>query len=202
MFDYPLMKSTKTFYDKMEILPTATERQVRDAISGTKEKLLKKQKRLEIKKSAVFQTLPRLAEILKTIETVKNDAERREELKGLFEEKERLETKAEANEPAYKGLMQDIVAIERQINELNSMQLDNTEERRRYDKANPPCGLLKLSTFTSAVFSKQDTTLFLIRKEIDHFLREERGMDCYHPSDFTRVEFSGDFNYNSYLDKE
>lgn len=202
MFDYPFMKSSKTMYDTLGILPTSSERQVRDAISGTKEKLVKKQKKLEKRKGILFRKFPRLEEIYKEIDVAKKSKNMRSQLKSLLEEKIHLESDVRVIEPSFKELKEELRSIEREINELNAMKLDNMEEREKYDNSHPPCSLLKLRQFNSTVFSDQGTLLHQIRKEIDHFLREEKGLACYHPSDLTRIEFSNDFIYNSYLDEE
>jgi hypothetical protein len=48
-------------------------------------------------------------------------------------------------------------------------------------------------------FADNKTALFMLRRELAEFL-SETGEEVFHPSDFSRTDFSGDFSHNLQLD--
>jgi hypothetical protein len=72
--------------------------------------------------------------------------------------------------------------------------------------AHPPCDLLKLERDASNPFAAAEDldldrrlTLVLLRRELAKFL-SGKGEDVYHPSDLTREDFSGDYDFHDLLD--
>lgn len=204
MFNYPLPNAGMTLYHRLGILPTATEQQIRTAIADQKEDLLKRKRGLERKLNRINTEFPELETLKARIESLKKTSttDAVEALRKAIDEKRSLEKKAETIEPAYRDIISELKEIERKINELNSLKLDNTRERNAYDLRNPPCALLKLKAFEDPLFSEPEVALTIIRREIANFLAEENNMVCYHPSDLTRTDFTADFNYHPILDGE
>ena len=114
----------------------------------------------------------------------------------------RLEELAFGVNPDYKHLLKMSQELQRQINEINQLNLENPDERLKYDQETPPCALLKLESYEQEVFTEagRRMALFLLRLELSDFL-EGQGEECYHPSDLTRKDFHSDFVYNPLLDE-
>ena len=113
----------------------------------------------------------------------------------------RLDEKPSSKSPERAQLRETISDLDKQISEINALNLENIEARSKYDKTVPPCALLKLEENNQDVFTDKGrrTALFLLRAEISDFLKK-KGEDCYHPSDLTRTNFLIDFTYNPLLD--
>jgi len=202
MFDYPLLSSQKTAYDKLGIYPCATEKQITDVISNKRDNLIREQKKYEKKKNRVFKEIPDLEPTLKKIELASKKTKDREKINAIIEQREQLEKQAMEFDPDYKDNMAKVADFEKQVSELNVMKLDNIQKRKNYDQSHPPCALLKLKDESSPVFVDPDVALYQIRMRISRFLEKEKGVGCYHPSDLTRSDFTSDFNYNPELDEE
>lgn len=128
-----------------------------------------------------------------------------EAVSRLKERKAEIEKRVEASSSAASEqtqLQESINDLDRQIKEINALNLENIEARSKYDELTPPCALLKLENSQEEVFTDRGrrTALFLLREEIAKFL-EQQGEECYHPSDLTRTNFQSDFTYNPLLDE-
>ena len=97
-------------------------------------------------------------------------------------------------ERAADQITQDIDEISDKIASLNELAVTISDPKREeYDKQHPPFQLLKISTSKAEFFEGRRDLLLLLRKAVVVFLRE-KGVDCYHPSDYTRTDFSSDFS--------
>lgn len=129
------------------------------------------------------------------------DEELREVRQRLAKAQEEAPATGKAHEEA-KLLKQRAEELENKKLALNSLPLQNTEQREAYDLANPPLDLLRLVDCTVGLFPGAPAPrrqLAALRRELAaHF--EALGEEAFHPSDLTRDDFSDDFTPNPVLD--
>jgi len=202
VFAYPLSKPYSTLYHKLGITPEATAADIRDAKAEKINSLTDARRDLEKKLRKVYEKIPELETVSSKVESLQKQREESgsDELKEALHKLAELETEALKIEAGYREYRKQVEEIDRKINEINNMRLESPEERRKYDEATPPCALLKLSRPRFPLFSDRKVAQYFIRVEVAHFLEKEKKLKCYHPSDFTKKDFTSDFTHNEYLD--
>jgi hypothetical protein len=114
----------------------------------------------------------------------------------------RLENQAVKVDPEYFSILQEMKKLDKEVNEINSIKLENPVARLKYDMSAPPCALLKITPVEIPVLNDRRTLLWNVRRQLSTFFENELGLQCYHPSDQTRRLFLEDFEPNELLDKE
>ena len=174
LFDYPLPIPRHTLYEELGLGPEATPEEIREAKAEAVRKLRARR--------AAIQT--RMASL-----TAGSHPARRQHAEQEPLERELRQLRAE-----HKKLE------EREV-QINTIGLESTEKRRQYDAEHPPLALLKLAPPAGDVFKDNRLVIVLLRRELSAFL-QQRGMDVFHPSDLTRIDFTSDFTYFEILDGE
>ncbi len=206
LFSYPLPDVHNTAYQKLGVAPTATLDEIRNAKSSTVNRIKGELAEISGKLEDVYKRVPEIRQTEKDVEDLRAATNQGGDISNRLREKERalakLEERAISINPEYKELQKKEKDLEKQINEINMLNLENSAEREVYDESAPPCALLKLESDQQEVFTDRGrkTTLYLLRAEVSQFL-EGNGGKCYHPSDLTRSDFLSDFSHNSLLDE-
>jgi hypothetical protein len=100
------------------------------------------------------------------------------------------------------AIRDEIQKLDHELNDINSIKLEDEGERRKYDLATPPCALLKLAERQVPILTDRRPMLVALRRAVSAFVEEELNVPCYHPSDETRRTFVADFEPNQTLDQE
>lgn len=187
MFDYPLPRVGHTIYAEMGIGPEATAEEVRSAKQRLTSTLTARKRNLDKQIKAILNDVK-----ARGPETAADD-----EASGI----EALHSQAASRHPEFRSLFEQSEQLDEQIRELNSLLIEDPKWRAVYDADHPPCALLKLEDGSTSIFDDRQAYLQLVRRSIFAFLKE-KGLECYHPSDLTREDFSYDFVYNPLLDNE
>lgn len=122
------------------------------------------------------------------------------EIEKLNATLEKLEGRALQIEPQYLKMIEEMERINKEIVEINNIKLEKPEEKERYDLSTPPCALLHMIDMSIPMFQNTRATHFVLRKEMDAFLEEEKQISSYHPTDLTRTYFTSDFYRLELLD--
>jgi hypothetical protein len=194
LFYYPFPVPQRTTYRELGIGPDASDEEVQAAKSATVRRLLEEKGRLDQAIERVYDQVPglqRACEENEQADTVASPAARR----TLAE----LEAKALAVDPALRNKRLRSAELETKVHELNEQALEKPANRRAYDRAHPPLGLLNLRECAGDDFLEGVTCLHLLRKDVASFL-SARGVAVLHPSDLTREDFTSDFSRNPILD--
>ncbi len=204
MFDYPLIFSRHTLYTKLGISPVATSEDINDAKGEIIRSLNLRSREIEQRLSVIFKKVPNLQSDKERLKSLQNpiEGQNQEEYQKIVISIGKFEKEAEKVDPDYKKLEAEKEQIAKKINEFTLINLEKSEEQRKYDLITPPCALLKLEQYRLAVIANRRTTLFHVRNELARHFEEELDMECYHPSDFTRRIFISDFEHNHILDEE
>src|SRR5207245_49903 len=83
------------------------------------------------------------------------------ELAAATKRVNQLEKLALRLNPDFTRIRKEAEALEAEINEVNSLALENPEKRLAYDQANPPLALLKLTEWPRDAFTDNKTALAL-----------------------------------------
>jgi hypothetical protein len=202
LFSYPLPEPQNTAYHRLRIAPEATEEEIRDAKSRLLGQLTKRKEEINTRLSDVYSQVDGLGQIYKDIGELRSQG-KDANLHDLSEKEKKLaelEVKAVAVTPDYKQLVEDSKDLQRRINELNQLNLEKRDERMKYNQETPPCALLRLESDEPGIFTKdRRLALSLLHSDLVDFL-EQKGEECYHPSDLTRKNFQSDFTFVHLLD--
>jgi hypothetical protein len=102
---------------------------------------------------------------------------------------------------AYVADLRDSGADEHAIAEAHALNLENAEARAAYDAQHPPLPLMRLECTWDPVFDDRATSLAVVRREVEAFLRNS-GATVHHPDDTTRADFTADFTPTPLLDPQ
>jgi len=201
MFYYPIPIPIHTLYQELGVDPEAPASEVRNARADVINALKHEKDVLDAELETVYAQVEGMRNAYAVLEEQENkgahaDAdERRAAHKAVIT----FERKALQINPKFKVMRAKSTDLDAKIKRLNSVSIDSPEKRKEYDAANPPLSLVKLAEPPNNVFTDNKTALFMLRHELAAFLNEA-GEEVFHPSDFTRTDFSGDFSHNLQLD--
>ena len=204
LFDYPLPIPSDTVYQQLGVEPDATDDDIRFALAATRRRLEAEKREADVELQAVFAELPELKTAYQQLDLAQEagGSTPAADLRRTQSTIAQLERKAIGMQHRFKELRGQAASLARRILDLNRLSLEKPEERLKYDSAHPPLALLKLTACTrDEPLLDRRATLKLLRTELCRFL-EARGETVFHPSDLTRVDFSGDFTPNPFLDGE
>ena len=202
LFDYPLSLPGDTVYRELDIELDAADAEVKWAKALRSEELKAEQGELEKKMEEVYSTVGGLRAAYGKVDALDPDRGEgdSEELRHALRRLRELEREAERIDPAFRRDRERVAEIDGQIRRLNSLGLDNPDQRNEYDRARPPLALLRRTDGTAMdLFDDVRTCLFLLRKELSAFLAKRTG-EAFHASDLTREDFSYEFTRNDLLD--
>ena len=202
MFSYPLSVPADTTYDELGIAPDAADGDIGPAKIERTRELQAASSRIDVELKTVYDALPALATALEDIaalEALGGDADPKK-LHDLRVQLTELEGRAREKMPDFTAKRARTLDLKRKLNELNALALDQRDKRAAYDREYPPLALLKLAETQSTGLPEDRTALFLIRQEVAQFLTDQ-GEEVFHPSDWTREDFSMDFEVNPILDE-
>ncbi|MBN2202418.1 hypothetical protein JW777_10720 [bacterium] len=204
MFHFPLILSRDTSYAKLGLKPDATANDIQDAKGEILQSLGARKQMLEKRRAGIYEAVPGLETARSRLETMNKSAEKTDPsaLKKLHSEIAALEKEAVRIDPDFRKIESDLGRIDREVNDINLIELEKREERQKYDLSTPPCILLRFEEFRADVLTDFRTLLFYARKEFSRFLEEEKNIHCFHPSDLTRRIFTSDYEYNQRIDEE
>lgn len=201
MFDYPIPPLRFGLYAELGLGPEATSEEINEARQELSSQLKSRQKTIQRELDAVYQKVPGLREAwekLKTLEEAEGDAEefRETQLKLAA-----LEEKAMQVHPEFKALRDTMGETQHRIHEINSMPIQNPEDRLEYDQSHPPLELIDLADCGASLLDDPKVMLRMVRLELSEFF-EQSGEAVFHPSDLTRNDFSHDFTQDRNLDRK
>jgi hypothetical protein len=206
MFDYPVSLPCGTLYDDLLIGPEATSQEVADAQAEQLRRIGQKSREVQERLNAVYAQVPGLQAALQTHDRLAENPDAGNDLIQARDEVARLERSALRLEPEYRRWRDRLAELQARRAAMNCVDLQNQQQRAEYDAGQPPCDLLKLERDPRNPFSVSEEldldrqlTLAQLRRELVDFL-EGHGEHVFHPSDFTRDDFSPDFKYHPLLD--
>jgi hypothetical protein len=204
VFDYPLpIPRRNTHYEVLDVGPEATAHEIGQAGQVLKRSFKQQGTAAQRRLEAVYAEVSGLREAHDTVARLIAEGDRadhRDESRAATRELARLEKRALAIEPEYRALRERVTEMNRRIEEINAMKLQDPKVRRDYDRDHAPLELLKLADPARRDFAADArTTMLLLRRELSRFL-EEGGHEVYHPSDLTRDNFERDFIPTPLLD--
>ena len=202
IFDFPVSIPQGTEYDLLGVGPEATSDEITDANDVLVRKLLADRAKAMRKLETVYDAVPELRSVEQRVEGLRagEETEDPEELGTQLKELARLERRAMGIDSGFREHREKAAELHRQIEALNSGSLQNSEERREYDRRHPPFELLKFPASTLDEFATdRRVALALIRRELIRFFAQH-GEEVFHPSDLTQEDFSRDFVRNRMLD--
>jgi hypothetical protein len=202
MFDYPLVLNPDTQYGQLSITPDATPAEIRNAKTELANSYSAQMRQHKTRLAAVESALPELPQLKGKVKALRDDAKANPAaLKQAQRDLAEAERRALDIDPGYRPALDELEKLEKKMNEVNSIKLDDEEARRKYDLGTPPCALLKLSEEGQALFDDRRTMLAVVRRELSMFIEDELGVPCFHPTDETRRSFCTDFEPNDTLDR-
>lgn len=182
MFNYPFVSSSKSIYTKLGIGPDSGK----DEINKAKDLYIRK--------------------INRQIAELKEYNELKEELLKATENKEQLLIKAESLKSqlnkeniSTKDRNREIERLEEEITTINAFDPGKKDKRDEYDLYHPPAILLRVNYDVPTVYVDKRSQLAILRKDLSSFFIS-KNLKVYHPSDFTKTDFSSDYRYNKLLD--
>jgi hypothetical protein len=197
LFSYPLSLPACTLYEELGLDLAASDDEI---LSAKAEATI----RLQAEKSALDQELEKVYAAVEGLkeayaELPRIEGESNLQVRAFRKRLADLERDAQGSDPDFKKKRERAAELELRIHVLNRSALDKPEQRRAYGRAHPPLALLELADGTADSFAEGKTALFLLRRELSRFLAAQ-GEPVFHPSDFTREDFSSDFHHNPLLD--
>jgi chromosome segregation ATPase len=201
MFRYPLVLERDTQYGRLSITPDATSADIRNAKTELATAYAAQIRQSQARLAKVDAAVPELQKHRSAVKDLRDKKASPAQLKPAQQDLADAEKRAAAVDPGYRDVEAEIERLERKVNEINSIKLEDEEERRRYDLDTPPCALLKLSEQSVPVFESRRIMLAAVRREVSAFIEERLGVPCYHPTDETRRLFLADFEANETLDR-
>lgn len=201
MFDFPLPISRAAIYEKLEVGPEATAEEIGDARTELVNSLRARRMATDRALEEVYALVPEFkstAEELKTLEGQGREADPAR-LRRVQIRLGKLEEEAVRINPQFVKLRGEAAELDSEVHAANLIALQSAEERLKYDRANPPCELLKLVDCRHDEFRENRVAMTLVRRELTEFLSLS-GEDVFSPSDLTREDFSHDFNHTPLLD--
>jgi len=201
MFEYPIPIPRDTAYDRFGIGPEALPEEVREAKMALIASIGKQKSQSEKELNSIYDGVPGLRESLQKVKNLQSDTEsdNSHEIQSERKKLAGLERKAQEKNINFRQLQRRISEYDQELEDINRKSLEKPERRREYDESHPPLALLKLGTCVENEFAENRTAFYLLRCEVSEFLRKN-GEEVFHPSDFTRTDFSSDFTLNSLLD--
>jgi hypothetical protein len=194
LFYYPLPVPQRTTYRELGLEPDASDEEVQAAKSAALRRMLDEKNKLDQSIQAVYEQVPGLKEACGEGDQADTLGSRANA--SLLAE---LEAKGLALDSEFREKRRRSAEFKTKVDELNEQALEKPSNRRAYDRAHPPLGLLNLDECAASSFLEGVTCLYLLRKDVAGFL-SARGAAVFHPSDLTRDDFSSDFSFNPILD--
>ena len=200
MLHYPMLIPARTDYSRLGVDPEATAQEVNEAKAEYINKLEGRLREVGKRLASVFEAVPGLKDAYSDYESLEARDADTSNRTDLVRELRRLEERATAIEPEFQRLRKREAELNKELEEVNVMDLLNPTKRESYDGHHPPLRLLELENATRDRFAT-DRKLFpgLLRRSLArHF--EKRGEPVFHPSDQTRRDFTADFSHTPLLD--
>lgn len=188
MFNYPFLKAGDHVYSKLGIKPDCRKDEINKAKSLYKSHISKLineiQKYIELKADGGSPN----------VSGNKNDqkiqAPNIEDLKSAL-----IRAGINSNDP-----LNEIERLKEEILKINAFDPGKTEKRDEYDLLFPPAILLRTEYNIPQVYIDKRNLLAVLREDLVRFFENTKKLNCYHPSDLTRKDFSSDFRPNDILD--
>lgn len=199
IFTYPVPVPAGTTYDDLGISPDAADTEIGSAKMEKARELQSEKRGIEADLKVVYDAVPGLRDAEDRVKELNDQKGSGMDDKALRTRIFELERKAREQLPDFVAKRGQVRELERKLLELNALALDQRDKRLAYDREHPPLALLKLAEAQSLGLPEDRTGLFLLRQEVARFL-EERGEKVFHPSDWTREDFTSDFETNPVLD--
>ena len=205
LFSTPLPSPVPRLYRELRIEPDASDEEVAWAKVAASARLRKEQAELRAELASLEAHVAGLTDAREQVRHLRRppDSEQQEPAPGELRHAERrlarLETEAFKRDPLFRAKRRRADEVRQAIVDLAASGLDEPEKRLAYDRAHPPFALLKMEECAEPAFDEPQTCQFLLRSALASFLAAQ-GEPVYHPSDLTRVDFSGDFDHNELLD--
>lgn len=200
MFDYPLPPLRTGVYAQLGLGPDATSEEIDEARQELSNQLRRQLKAGQADLEAIYQKVPGLREACAELEAAEAAGTTSDKATAAQAKLAILEDAALRAFPGYKRLREDVAQLERRLHEANLLPIRNPKDRLEYDRCHPPLELLKLADCATSPLDDRKQMLAIVRKELSDFL-EQCGEEVFHPSDFTRRDFSHDFTEDKTLDR-
>jgi hypothetical protein len=207
MLRYPFVVPHQSVYTLLGVDPEASSDEVRDAKLETCTRLDAELKAINKRLSGIYDKVPGLRQAEKSVSNLMARSSKEgsdcaagiEALKKTQQEHSLLFRQARAVDPHFADLKHQAGELERQIREMNSLNLDNPRVRDEYDEKHPPFAILKLENCRRDEFRLNNVAVKIVRRELSKYLQTQNEV-VYHPSDLSRQDFTGDFSYCPILD--
>lgn len=203
MFDYPIPPLSHGLYNELGVGPEATAEEISEARQELTVHLRARQKAAQRVLEDVYQEVPQLRETreeLKSLEVQGAEADPAK-FRNVQLRLTELEEKALTIRSDYKAVRDEAAVVERRLNEVNLMPIQNPEQRLEYDRSHPPLELIKLSDCTTTPLDDPKVALRMVREQLSDFFKQSNE-EVFHPSDLTRNDFRCDFTPDANLDRK
>lgn len=198
MFDYPLPLPRHTLYDLLGVDPESSAEEISEARKAIVNDLTKEKNGLEERLEQIAATIAGLKEARLAVNKAGASPSELEQAHAALT---KLEQKARQSNPEYRELQDRLKEMEEELNRINQLVVLRSSDRAEYDRRTPPLELLKLENCLRDSLAKNHIALPLLREELSRFFKAQ-GEEVFHPSDFTREDFTSDFDYHPLLDGE
>lgn len=189
MFNYPFLRIGDNIYSKLGIKPDSRKDEINKAMGLysklTNQLIIQLEEYIEIKKDEASGTS------IGDIAGMKNLKQRKEKKKTDL-----IRAGIDISDPE-----KEVERLKEEILEINSFEPGKTEKRDEYDLLFPPAILLRTRYHVPQIYNDKRTLLSVLREDLVSYFENVKKLNCYHPSDLSRKEFSSDFRHNNILDK-